>query len=92
MESNHLPVIPRVGETVEIPFFRAYLDNTWFHVEKVRHEFTDTGQEVEIFLLPGEYNLYWHYRKDKAEEEGELHFGGTFNYSGSLWRVWFIKI
>lgn len=71
-EADKLPFIPRIGEEFDTPFFKAYLNVTWFHVDSIRHCLTDKGQEVHISLTPGRFNLYWQYRKDKAEEEGEL--------------------
>lgn len=64
--------IPRVGETIEIPFFNAKLQSTLFYVERVKHEFQDGKQIIYIFLKNGLYNLFWHYRKDEAELKREV--------------------
>ncbi|MDB4286376.1 hypothetical protein N9933_03660 [bacterium] len=69
---DNLPVIPRVGKTIELTFFKAYLDTSIFYVESIQHSFSPKGQEILISLEPGDYNLYWHFRKDQAKEEDEL--------------------
>lgn len=72
LEIENLPVLPRIGEEIEIPYFEAYLNATQFHVDNIKHSFSSTRQEVIIYLKPGKYNLFWHYRKDQAEEEREV--------------------
>ena len=72
METNPLSVMPRVGESTEIPFFKAYLGGEYFYVEKIDHILHDTCHTIQFKLKPGEYNIYWHYQKDKAKEEGEF--------------------
>lgn len=74
MQVTSLPVIPRVGENIDLPFFRAHLDTTSFYVESVQHVFRDNQQIIHIRLENGRYNLYWHFRKDKAWEEQEIPF------------------
>lgn len=77
VEVEHLPIMPRVGEEICLPFFSAYMGTSRFHVEKVEHEFGDGTQEIVFWLREGYYNSYWHYRKDKAKEENEL---GVFDF------------
>ncbi|RIJ42669.1 hypothetical protein D1627_02095 [Pontibacter oryzae] len=72
LEVDQLPVMPRVGENINLPFFSAYMRTTQFYVENVEHEFTDGLQEVVFSLREGYFNSYWHYRKDKALEEDEI--------------------
>lgn len=67
-----MDVVPRVGENIDIPFFKAYLDTTVFYVESISHELNDQLHEINIHLKRGYYNLFWHYRKDKAKETNEL--------------------
>ncbi len=69
---NHLEVIPRVGEEIEIPFFKAYLGTNYFYVKNISHEFNDTIHELNLFLCHGSYNFFWHYRRDKAVELKEI--------------------
>jgi hypothetical protein len=70
--SDSLPVVPRIGEMITVPYFKAYLKTDYFHVEDVRHTLQDGKQVIDISLKVGSYNLYWHFRKDQAEEEGEI--------------------
>lgn len=72
MEVTSLPVIPRVGENIDLPFFKAYLGTTSFYVESIQHDFRDNQQIIHFRLKDGRYNLYWHFRKDKAWEEGGI--------------------
>lgn len=74
MEATTVPVTPRVGDNIDLPFFKAYLATTSFYVESVQHEFRDNQQIIYIRLETGHYNLYWHFRKDKAWEEQEIPF------------------
>ncbi|MBR9920312.1 MAG: hypothetical protein GYB31_05675 [Bacteroidetes bacterium] len=71
-ELDNLPVLPRVGEQFEVPFFHAYLGFRDFFVKSITHRIVDDCQEISISLKYGYYNLYWHYRRDKAWEEQEL--------------------
>ncbi len=72
LEADQLPVIPRVGEGISLPFFSAYMENSNFFVEKIDHRFEEDTQIIKIWLRVGSYNSYWHYRKDKAKEEYEV--------------------
>ncbi|EAZ83059.1 hypothetical protein [Algoriphagus machipongonensis] len=78
-ESRCLPVIPRVGESISISFFYAYFGYSHFYVEEITHEFLEDQQIVRIQLRPGYFNSYWRFRKDQAEEEGELAFDDLYN-------------
>lgn len=72
LDADSLPVVPRVGENIIVPFFKAYLGTDNFHVIEIQHTLFDKLQIIRIELKQGSYNLYWHFRKEKAEEEGEL--------------------
>lgn len=63
---NHLPVLPRVGENIEIPFFKAKLGFTNFYVKSIHHWITDDVQGIDITLHLGKLNRYWRLRKDEA--------------------------
>jgi hypothetical protein len=69
---NDLPIIPRVGEEIRFPFFRAMVGTEYFHVRKIDHEFDDTKQSINIILGSGEYNLFWHFKKDEEYERGNI--------------------
>lgn len=74
-----LPVVPRVGEQISIPFFGAYLDNYSFYVESVNHDIEEDRQIVSIDLRQGYFNPYWYFRKAQAWEEGEINFDDLKN-------------
>ncbi|MDQ3396041.1 MAG: hypothetical protein M3512_18300 [Bacteroidota bacterium] len=71
-ETQSLPVVPRVGENITIPYFKAHLHTDYFHVESIGHTFRDLEQTIDIWLKTGTYNLFWHFRKDQADEEGKF--------------------
>jgi len=71
---SDIPVMPRVGEMVRIPFLKEHLYFDQFYVDKIIHEFEDNKQSVKIYLRHGDYNLFWHHRRDQAELEEDLHF------------------
>ncbi|MER2998956.1 hypothetical protein [Pontibacter populi] len=83
IEVSELPVMPRVGEGISLPFFSAYLGTTSFFVEEISHDFYEDCQIVNLWLKAGSYNSYWQYRKDKAKEEDELHFFDFLNLDDS---------
>ncbi|WP_057936256.1 hypothetical protein [Algoriphagus resistens] len=74
-----LPVIPRLGETIDLPFFNAYFGSSTFYVNNVSYEFSGEMQKVFFDLRQGYFNPYWHFRKAQAEEEGELSFDDLMN-------------
>lgn len=55
---DKLPIIPRVGEFVNMPFFSALLGTSQFYVDEIRHEFEDDTQVVNFLLKQGTYNTY----------------------------------
>ena len=72
VDVDTLPVTPRIGENITIPFFKAYVGTDYFYVADIRHILQDNLQIIDIHLKTGTYNLCWHYQKDKALEEGEI--------------------
>lgn len=71
---DRLPLVPRVGEDITIPFFEAYLKVSNFYIDQIHHHFEEGTQVIMLRLKPGPFNSYWKYRKDKAIEELELSF------------------
>jgi len=69
---KNLAVMPRVGEQVHVPFFKALVGIVSFHVKSIEHLFDDNKQIIRIDLKPFKYNLYWHYRLDEAVERREI--------------------
>lgn len=70
--TRKLPFVPRVGENVNIPYFKNNVGTTSFYVNKIIHEFFDRTYSIYIQLNSGNYNKYWHIRKDEVEIKGEL--------------------
>jgi hypothetical protein len=73
-----LAVIPRIGEQMRIPYFRAYLLTDFFYVSDITHEFENGKQVITVHLKEGFYNLFWHFRLDEAEERMEIDFRDRF--------------
>ncbi len=73
-----LPVCPRIGEQMRIPYFYSYLQTNLFHVSDITHEFENGRQVITIHLKQGFYNLFWHFRLDEAEERMEIDFRDRF--------------
>ena len=69
-----LPVTPRIGEYVEIPFIRtSYGYSTddkydYGYVHDVRHTIKGTTQEISIFIYPHK-NIYYKWEEMKKEYE-----------------------
>ena len=55
-----------------LPFLKAILEIERFYISSIRHRFERDIQLVEIELKGGDYNLFWHYRKDEAKEKREI--------------------
>ena len=71
-KTNNIKFIPRVGENIEIPFFKAKIGISMFYVKDVRHSFINNQQIIDIRLHSGLYNKYSHFRLDKALATGEV--------------------
>ena len=69
---DHLPVMPRVGENIELPFCKAKLGTDFFYVNSIHHYITCEKQIIGIDLRFGSYNQYLHWRKDEAYLKHEL--------------------
>jgi hypothetical protein len=82
-ETNSLPVLPRVGDNITIPYFKSRLHTESFYVESIRHTFRDLEQTIDIWIKTGTYNLFWHLRKDPADEEGEFTLKERMTFNDS---------
>lgn len=67
-----LPVVPRIGENMTIPFARAALGFDAFYVKNILYKIEGAKQIVDITLKAGDSNTYLKLRKDKAQALGEL--------------------
>ncbi len=74
MVLDQFPVHLRIGENITMPFLRAKLQTDRFHITSIRHNFERDTQIIEIELEGGDYNLFWHIRKDEAMEKREIPF------------------
>jgi hypothetical protein len=83
-----LPILPRIGEEIQVPFFKAYVGEEYFYVKNIQHDFYDNQQVVNIHLEGGHYNKWWHNRRDEAIEKSEVDkIGGWFSSDRSLKKV-----
>lgn len=73
--------VPRVGETVSLPFLKAKVGIDYFFVEDISHAYYDSKTVVDIRLKVGSYNLYWHFRKHEALEKREISFHDYYDKS-----------
>lgn len=67
---GRLPILPRVGDDFDFPFLRAFNNGiSWFYVNRVQHQFTDTTQIICIWLKCGIYNSYKQFKEDQDKYE-----------------------
>ena len=79
IKCNNLKNLPRIGENITLPFFRAKIGTDYFYVDDIRHHFESNKQIIEVQLKGGYFNSYWYYRKHKAFELGEIGIMESFN-------------
>lgn len=77
---NH---IPKVGETISLPFVSASLPVNHFYVNEIRHELVDDTQIINFYLKVGSYSQYFHFMKDRALELNEISFDEFIRLSES---------
>ena len=75
---DHLSHIPRVGDSISLPFVSALIPINYFYVEDIKHELENNTQIVIITLKVGSFNEYFRYMKDRALELGEISFTDTY--------------
>jgi hypothetical protein len=66
-----LPVTPRIGEAIDIPFISAYTTGSGgsYYVYDISYEFGDYIMTVNIWARQGFYNKHFEYLKDRADFE-----------------------
>jgi len=74
VKCNNLTYLPKIGEHIIFSFLKAKVGTNYFYVEDIKHHFEDSKQIIILFLKGGFYNKYWHYRKHKAIELGEIGY------------------
>ncbi|TGE21508.1 hypothetical protein E5K00_14575 [Hymenobacter aquaticus] len=67
-----LPVTPRVGEEVELPFLKNYAGSGSYHVYRVTHSYEEGRTTVTVSLRPTRRNQHYEYLKDRAEFENTI--------------------
>lgn len=80
---DKLEHLPRIGESMSLPFVSAQISLNWFYVEDVRHEFESNTQNIYLTLKVGQYNEYWRFMKDKAIELNEIGLRELYSLSES---------
>lgn len=70
----HLPITPRIGEAIDVPFIGAYItgSSSPYYVYNVKYEFADSVMTVNIWARQGFYNKHFEYLKDRADFEEKL--------------------
>lgn len=71
---KNLPYLPRVGEQIQVPYFKEYTGTNYYHVRSINHELFDNKHVILILLKYGLFSPYWNLRKDQAYEMGEISF------------------
>lgn len=59
-----LPVTPRVGEEVEVPFLERYGGSGHYHVHRVVHRYEEGRTVITVWLQTGRYNQHYEYLKN----------------------------
>ncbi|PNQ72798.1 hypothetical protein C1T31_09820 [Hanstruepera neustonica] len=75
---KELKYLPKIGESIQLPFLKAKIGIHFFYVQDVQHQFELNKQIITLFLKGGFYNSYWYYRKHKALELGEIGIGDEY--------------
>lgn len=70
--------LPRIGDSISLPFVSALIPINYFYVEDIKHELENNTQIVIITLKVGSFNEYFRYMKDRALELREISFSDTF--------------
>ena len=75
---DHLTHLPRVGDSISIPFVSALIPINYFYVNDIKHDFENNTQIIIITLKVGQHNKYFEYMKDRALEHREISFRDTY--------------
>ena len=71
---NKIPLLPRVGEHVRLPFANADIGFELFYVDSIEHSFDNDKQTITISLRPGYYNKHLAMCKDEKYIKGYVSF------------------
>lgn len=75
---DYLTHLPRIGDSISLPFVSATIPINFFYVEDIKHELENTTQIIIITLKVGSFNEYFRYMKDRGLELGEISFSDTY--------------
>ena len=75
---DYLTHLPRIGDSIRLPFVSALIPINYFYVEDIKHELENNTQIIIITLKVGSFNEYFRYMKDRALELGEINFSDTY--------------
>lgn len=70
---DKLTHIPRVGESIDMPHFRAFLNGNFsFYVDSITYYFENDEMITNFILRAGSYNPYLKFRKEEAYAKREI--------------------
>lgn len=69
-----LPIIPRVGEGLELWFLMGETGDGAYYVEDVRYELSDDKMLVIVSVRPGYFDAYFWQLRARAKFEGKLPY------------------
>lgn len=84
---KNLPIIPKKGQRISVPYFKELVGSDFFYVKEVSHDFLDDEQVVFIWLSTEISNAYWEIRKDQAIETGEISYRDTMKNKWELKKI-----
>ena len=80
---DYLHHLPKVGESISLPFVSALIPLNYFSVDDIRHEFEEDTQIVINTLKVGSHNEYYRFMKDRALELREISHNDIYRLSDS---------
>lgn len=75
---DYLTHLPRIGDSISLPFVSALIPINYFYVDDIKHELENNTQIVFITLKVGSFNEYFRYMKDRALELREISFRDSY--------------
>ncbi len=66
--------IPKVGESINLPFLRFQFEHPHFYVERISHEITDRKHTILIFLNTNNLNRYTQWITEKNDFEDKQRY------------------
>ena len=75
---DYLTHLPRIGDSMSLPFVSALIPINYFYVQDIKHELENNTQIIIITLKVGSHSEYYSYMKDRALELGEISFRESY--------------